>query len=152
MASNAVHFKNMLLIVLALSGSALLTGCVSHDYDSPHIDGVVTHQGQALPGVTVSLASANEIVQTTATDDSGHFALNPEGEWNVFIPIGPQDRMIHWSVMIDQGTSKIIGYEGGRFGGVFSGYSHGDHVRLVCDVSQAGISGYVCKKSNEGEK
>lgn len=147
--------KKFILMAATLSGSIFFTGCVYHDYDSPHINGIITYQGQPLHGVTVSLASANEIVLTTTTDDKGLFALNPKGEWNVFIPIGPQDRINYWSVIINQGASAIAGYEEHGIGGVFSGYSHDDHITLACDVSQAGTKtgdsygGHICKKSSD---
>lgn len=38
----------------------LLSGCVYHNYGSPHINGVITDQGQTLAGVKVSLANFDQ--------------------------------------------------------------------------------------------
>lgn len=123
---------------MALMGTVFLSGCVWHDYNSPKIDGVVTHQGQKLAGVKVSLAYYDRDIETTTTDAQGHFSFKAQGEWNVLIPIGPQDRLIRWSVIIKpEGVEEITGYEGGRVGGVFSGYSSGDRMTLLCDIALA---------------
>lgn len=135
MFNQNIQCKKILSLFLVLSGSAFLSGCVYHNYGSPHINGIITDQGQTLAGVKVSLANFDQKVQTTTTDTKGHFSFIPQGEWNVFIPIGPQDRMNNWSIIIEQGPLEITGYKRSHLGGAFSGYSYRDHITLVCDVS-----------------
>lgn len=127
-----------LIMLVVVTATSFLSGCVWHDYNSPKIEGVVIHQGQALAGVKVALDDGSRESVTATTDEQGHFSLNPQGEWSVFIPIGPQDRFLHWSVIIyPTGTERIAGYEGGGTGGFFSGYSSSDRVNLLCDIALA---------------
>lgn len=135
MSNNRAPFYKVLSLMTVLTTAIFLNGCVYHDYNSPHIDGVLTRQGQPLAKVNVSLTNYDRIVQTTTTDSKGYFSLVPKGEWNVFIPIGPQDRMTRWQIIIEQDAEKFTGYEDGRIGGVFSGYSGSDRVSLLCDLS-----------------
>jgi hypothetical protein len=140
MSNNRAPVFKILSLMMVLAAATFLNGCVYHDYNSPHIEGVLTRQGQPLVNVNVSLASYDQIVQTTTTDSKGYFSLAPKGEWNVFIPIGPQDRFNQWQVIIEQGSEKITGYKDGHIGGVFSGYSASDRVSLLCDLSPSNIN------------
>jgi len=137
MLNNRTRHRKVLSTLWVLSATLLSSSCVYHDYHSPHINGVIANKGKVLAGVQVSLVSFNHQTQTTTTDAEGHFSLIPQGEWNIFIPIGPQDRMTRWSLVIEQSQMEIIGYQGSRFGGVFSGYSFSDRITLVCDLSLA---------------
>lgn len=139
MSNNRAPVFKVLSLMIVLAAATFLNGCVYHDYNSPHIEGVLTRQGQPLANVNVSLANSAQIMQTTTTDSKGYFSLAPKGEWNVFIPIGPQDRFTRWSVIIEQGSETLTGYQDSGIGGVFSGYSSNDRVSLNCDLSQANI-------------
>ena len=127
--------KSNLSLALLLSTGSLLTGCVVHHYTSPAINGIITRQGQPSAGTTVSLTHFESNVQTTRTDAAGRFAFDAQGEWQVFIPVGPQDRLTRWSVIIAQPPGTITGYESGGIGGVFSGYSRHDQITLRCNIS-----------------
>ena len=129
--------KKIRMMVSAAAVCVLLNGCVWHDYSNPAIEGIVTNKGQPLPGVRVALSAYDEVIEETRTDANGHFSLKARGEWSVFIPIGPQDRVTHWSVLLyPEGTETITGYEQGGIGGFFSGYSSGDRVNLNCDIAR----------------
>lgn len=129
------HTSNRTLsIMAALSLMISLSGCVFHDYNSPHIEGVILNQGQPVADVPVVLTDVDTQVRTT-TDSQGRFTLAPPGEWHLFIPTGPQDRLSRWFVIIEQGQKTFTGYTGSRFGNVFSGYSGSDRIRLVCELS-----------------
>jgi hypothetical protein len=121
--------------IAALLLTASLSGCVFRDYSSPHIEGVILNQGQPVADVPVVLIDVDKQVRTTTTDSQGRFTLTPPGEWHLLIPIGPQDRLSRWSVIIEQGQETITGYTESRFGGVFSGYSGSDRIHLICDLS-----------------
>ncbi|MBI0224154.1 carboxypeptidase regulatory-like domain-containing protein, partial [Yersinia pestis subsp. pestis] len=51
MFNQNIQCKKILSLFLVLSGTAFLSGCVYHNYGSPHINGVITDQGQTLAGV-----------------------------------------------------------------------------------------------------
>ncbi|HCR3447796.1 DUF6795 domain-containing protein [Citrobacter werkmanii] len=116
----------------------LLSGCIYHDYPSPQIEGTLTRAGEPLAGTTVSLTEFDRQIATVQTDNNGHFLLEPQGDWHVFIPIGPQDRLSQWTLTtIDPQGKELNIYTDGRFGGVFSGYSGNDRVKLSCELSPA---------------
>lgn len=75
MFNQNIQCKKILSLFLVLSGTAFLSGCVYHNYGSPHINGVITDQGQTLAGVKVSLANFDQKIQTTTTDTKGHSRL-----------------------------------------------------------------------------
>ncbi|RDK86751.1 hypothetical protein C8D90_11025 [Enterobacillus tribolii] len=128
--------RNISSMVWVVLGCALLSGCVFYDHNfPPRIEGVVTEQGQALAGVQVSLKQFNQIVKTTHSDEKGCFSFETPGEWRVFIPIGPIDRVTEWSIVIGQPPQSIVGYQYRRFGGVLSGHTGDDHIVLDCDLS-----------------
>ncbi len=134
MFNQNIQCKKILSLFLVLSGTAFLSGCVYHNYGSPHINGVITDQGQTLAGVKVSLANFDQKYRQPPPiprDISRYSARRVE----CFIPIGPQDRMNNWSIIIEQGPLEITGYKRSHLGGAFSGYSYRDHITLVCDVS-----------------
>ncbi len=87
-----------------------------------------------MAGVKVSLANFDQ-----NTDNhhryQGTFLVYSARRVECFIPIGPQDRMNNWSIIIEQGPLEITGYKRSHLGGAFSGYSYRDHITLVCDVS-----------------
>ncbi|AWC85240.1 carboxypeptidase regulatory-like domain-containing protein [Enterobacter ludwigii] len=114
----------------------LFSGCVYHDYPSPRIEGTLNNAGKPLPRVTVSLVEFDRHIATTQTDNNGYFSFVPQGDWHVFIPVGPQDRLSSWTLTtIDpQGQKRDI-YTSQRFGGPFSGYSRSDSVKLFCELS-----------------
>ena len=114
----------------------LFSGCVYHDYPSPRIEGTLNNAGKPLPRVTVSLVEFDRQIATTQTDNNGYFSFVPQGDWHVFIPVGPQDRLSSWTLTtIDpQGQKRDI-YTSRRFGGPFSGYSMSDNVKLFCELS-----------------
>ncbi len=60
MFNQNIQCKKILSLFLVLSGTAFLSGCVYHNYGSPHINGVITDQGQTLAGVKVSLANFDQ--------------------------------------------------------------------------------------------
>ncbi|NUU67315.1 carboxypeptidase regulatory-like domain-containing protein [Enterobacteriaceae bacterium BIT-l23] len=121
--------------IAALLLTVSLSGCVFHDYNSPHIEGVILNQGQPVADVPVILTNVDKQVRITTTDSLGRFTLAPPGEWHLLIPIGPQDRLSRWAVIIEQGQKTLTGYTESRFGGVFSGYSGRDRIRLICELS-----------------
>ncbi|WP_017349929.1 hypothetical protein [Pantoea sp. A4] len=88
--------------------------------------------------MTVTLTDYDQPIAITQTSSSGHFSLTPPGNWNLFIPIGPQDRVGRWALIADdlQGQKRSI-YSGGSIGGPFSGYSKNDRISLICDLSPA---------------
>ena len=106
------------LAIVALT--FLLSGCVYHDYPSPRIEGTLNNAGKPLPRVTVSLVEFDQHIATTQTDNNGYFSFVPQGDWHVFIPVGPQDRLSSWTLTtIDpQGQKRDI-YTSQRFGGPF---------------------------------
>lgn len=117
----------------------LLSGCVYHDYPTPQIEGTLTKAGEPVVGVVVSLTEFDRQIATTQTDNNGHFSMVPPGNWHVFIPVGPQDRLSRWTLAtIDHQGQELSLYTGKRFGGVFSGYSRDDRVKLICELSSAG--------------
>ncbi|KEY56473.1 DUF6795 domain-containing protein [Serratia sp. DD3] len=117
----------------------LLSGCVYHDYPTPQIEGTLTNAGKPLAGVAVSLTEFDRQIATAQTDSNGHFSMAPKGNWHVFIPVGPQDRLSHWSLTTtDHQGQEISIYTSQRLGGVFSGYSRNDRVKLNCELSPAG--------------
>lgn len=117
----------------------LLSGCIYHDYPSPQIEGSLTRAGEPLTGATVSLTECDRQIATVKTDSNGHFLLVPQGDWHVFIPIGPQDRLSQWTLTtIDHQGQELNIYTDGRFGGVFSGYSGNERLTLICELSPAG--------------
>ncbi|RWA56099.1 hypothetical protein B0X05_06215, partial [Yersinia pestis] len=63
MFNQNIQCKKILSLFLVLSGTAFLSGCVYHNYGSPHINGVITDQGQTLAGVKVSLANFDQKIQ-----------------------------------------------------------------------------------------
>lgn len=71
----------------------LLSGCVYHDYPTRQIEGTLTNAGEPLAGVAVSLTEFDRQIATAQTDSNGHFSMAPQGNWHVFIPVGPQDRL-----------------------------------------------------------
>ena len=121
---------------LILMATLMLSGCIFHDYDTPAVEGTLTERGQPLSGVRVFLESGSWR-QETRTDSQGHFAFPGQGSWKVFIPVGPQDRMSRWSVLIARPSGEITAYKEGGIGGPFSGYSRSDSVRLTCDLARA---------------
>lgn len=117
----------------------LLSGCVYHDYPTPQVEGTLTNAGEPLAGVTVSLTEFDRPIATVKTDSNGRFSLVPQGNWHVFIPVGPQDRLSRWTLTtIDRQGQELSIYTGQRFGGVFSGYSSNDRMKLSCELSPAG--------------
>ena len=96
----------------------------------------MNNAGKPLPRVTVSLVEFDRHIATTQTDNNGYFSFVPQGDWHVFIPVGPQDRLSSWTLTtIDpQGQKRDI-YTSRRFGGPFSGYSRSDNVKLFCELS-----------------
>lgn len=121
---------------LILMAALMLSGCVFHDYDTPAVEGTLTERSQPLSDVRVFLESGSQR-QETRTDSQGHFAFARQGSWKVFIPVGPQDRMSRWSVVIARPSGEITVYKQGGLGGPFSGYSRSDSVRLTCDLARA---------------
>ena len=144
MSSHGIHPQ------LILTAALMLSGCVFHDYDTPAVEGTLTERGQPLSNVRVALEDGGQR-QETKTDAQGHFSFPGRGSWKVFIPVGPQDRMNHWSVLIARPSGEITAYEEGGLGGPFSGYSRSDSVRLACDlarvekISQMTAPGGVCR-------
>lgn len=128
------HIKNLTTFALPL----LLSGCVFHDYPAPRVQGTLSDAGKPLAGITVTLTDYDQPIATTQTGSDGHFSLTPPGNWNLFIPIGPQDRVGRWALIANdlQGQKRSI-YSGGSLGGPFSGYSRGDRISLSCDLSPA---------------
>ncbi|QLO13079.1 MULTISPECIES: DUF6795 domain-containing protein [Citrobacter] len=117
----------------------LLCACVYHDYPAPQIQGTLTQAGEPLAGIAVSITEFDHQIATTQTDSNGHFLLVPQGNWHVFIPVGPQDRLSSWTLTtIDHQGQELSIYTGQRFGGVFSGYSGNDRVKLSCKLSPVG--------------
>ena len=124
------------LAILALP--MLLSGCVFHDYPSPQVEGTLTHAGEPLAGVQVSLTEFDHPIATVQTDSYGHFSLASQGNWHLFIPVGPQDRVSRWTLTtIDRQGKELSLYTSYRMGGVFSGYSRKDRVQLICELSPA---------------
>ncbi|MCG8708580.1 carboxypeptidase regulatory-like domain-containing protein [Brenneria sp. 4F2] len=124
-------------VIFALS--FLLSGCVYHDYPTPQIEGTLTNAGEPLAGVAVSLTEFDRPIATVQTDSNGHFSMVPQGNWHVFIPVGPQDRLSRWTLtIIDLQGQELSIYTRQRLGGVFSGYSRNDRVKLICELSSAG--------------
>ena len=128
------YIKNLTIFALPL----LLSGCVFHDYPAPRVEGTLSDAGKPLAGIIVTLTNYDQPIATTQTDSHGHFSLAPQGNWHLFIPIGPQDRIERWTLIANdlQGQKRSI-YSGGSFGGPFSGYSRGDRISLICDLSPA---------------
>lgn len=128
------RITNLAVFVLPL----LLSGCVYHDYPAPQIEGALMDAGKPLSGVSISLTEFDQQIATTHTDSNGHFAIAPQGNWHLFIPVGPQDRLGSWSLTtVDSQGNGLRIYSEQRFGGVFSGYSSNDRVKLSCDLSPA---------------
>ena len=132
MTASSNRIASQAIVALTL----LLSGCVYHDYPSPRIEGTLNNAGKPLPRVTVSLVEFDRQIATTQTDNNGYFSFVPQGDWHVFIPVGPQDRLSSWTLTtIDpQGQKRDI-YTSRRFGGPFSGYSRNDNVKLLCELS-----------------
>lgn len=132
MTASSNRIASQAIVALTL----LLSGCVYHDYPSPRIEGTLNNAGKPLPRVTVSLVEFDRHIATTQTDNNGYFSFVPQGDWHVFIPVGPQDRLSSWTLTtIDpQGQKRDI-YTSQRFGGPFSGYSRNDSVKLFCELS-----------------
>lgn len=137
MVDGGIQYYKTLVMAMVVLGSVTLSGCVFYSYSSPRIDGVITRHGQAQAGLKVALIDFGQTVQTTQSDSQGRFSFAGQGEWSVFIPIGAQDRITRWSVVIEQHGREITGYEAGGIGGPFSGYSGSDHMMLSCDMSLA---------------
>lgn len=124
-------------VIFALS--FLLSGCVYHDYPTPLVEGTLTNAGEPLVGVTVSLTEFDRQIATAKTDSNGHFSMVPQGNWHVFIPVGPQDRLSRWTLTtIDRQGQELSIYTSQRFGGFFSGYSRNDRMKLSCELSPTG--------------
>ncbi len=88
------HTSNRTLsIMAALPLMISLSGCVFHDYNSPHIEGVILNQGQPVADVPVVLTDVDTQVRTT-TDSQGRFTLAPPGEWHLFIPHRPTGQAV----------------------------------------------------------
>ncbi len=122
--------------VLIIASPLLLSGCLHHQYTSPQIEGTLSHAGKPLAGATVSVTDFGKKIVSSQTDANGHFALHPEGNWQVFIPIGPQDLYLHWTLVLDQPEGELSLYDGYRAGGVFDGYSKSDNLVLGCDTAK----------------
>lgn len=97
----------------------LLGGCVYHDYPTPRIEGTLTNAGEPLAGVAVSLTEFDRQIATAQTDSHGRFSIAPQGNWHVFIPVGPQDSLSRWALTtVDSQGHEFSIYTDGRFGGV----------------------------------
>jgi hypothetical protein len=131
----ATAVSHLRYAVLIIASPLLLSGCLYHQYTSPQIEGTLSHAGKPLTGATVSVTDVGKKIVSSQTDANGHFALHPEGNWQVFIPIGPQDLRIHWTLALDTPEGELSLYEGYRSGGVFSGYSKRDNLVLACDTA-----------------
>lgn len=114
----------------------LLSGCVYHDYPAPRIEGILMNRDEPLIGVTVSLAEFDQQIASVQTDSNGHFTIEPQGNWHIFIPVGPQDRLSSWTLTtINRQGTKLNIYTSHRLGGIFSGYSGNDRLKLFCELS-----------------
>lgn len=135
MTSNNFQYQKNPLLSFIMLGTTCLSGCITYDYYSPRIDGIITHNELVLTDVKVILMNYRQVVQTTHTDEKGHFSFAGRGKWSASImPIG--DRFITWSVIIEQDGSNITGYIDWISGGPFTSYSSSDHFMLECDLSR----------------
>ncbi|WP_072166262.1 MULTISPECIES: hypothetical protein [unclassified Erwinia] len=126
-------------LLLTIASPLLLSGCLFHDYSTPHVDGTLANGGKPIVGAAVTLTDFCKPIATSQTDTSGHFSLTPDGHWQLFIPVGPQDRLIRWAVVVDSSEGELQLYSSQRFGGVFSGYSGSDRLTLACDIAGAEV-------------
>lgn len=139
-----MYLTSRFAISLYLAGCCSLSGCAFYDYYTPAVVGIVTERGVPLADIDVSLTASGNKTLTARTDGRGRFSFQPQGKWVVFIPIGPQDRIISWSIAIARPDGEITGYRQGGMGGVFSGYSRRDRIHLICELfpaSQEATSG-----------
>jgi len=119
--------------VAVMSTAVVCSGCVIHteSQDAPCIDGVITHEGKPLAGVTVrrvfGMEEKQDCTGTTAeavkTDEQGRFRFPRVSHtgW-VLLPGDPVDS---WRVCFDSGHGDLGWWEGG-------GIASPERTELVC--------------------
>ncbi len=120
--------------LIAATATLLLGGCVHFTHDAPPVRGQVFDGSRPQPGVPVSLRVAGETADRATTDADGRFELTPGARWGVFVPIGPQDRMFDWDVLIDARAASHVVYHGTTLGGPLDGYRSDRFLTLTCQL------------------